>query len=34
MNITFEIKESKELNDLIKKFKRIDGVIDVYRYKK
>ncbi|SHI68057.1 GTP pyrophosphokinase [Dethiosulfatibacter aminovorans DSM 17477] len=34
MNITFEIKESRELNDLIKKFKRIDGVIDVYRYKK
>ncbi len=34
MNITFEIKESKELNDLIKKFKKIDGVIDVYRYKK
>lgn len=34
MNIIFEIKESKVLNDLIKKFKRINGVIDVYRYKK
>ncbi|HZK72042.1 MAG TPA: bifunctional (p)ppGpp synthetase/guanosine-3',5'-bis(diphosphate) 3'-pyrophosphohydrolase, partial [Clostridia bacterium] len=34
MNISFEIKESKELNDLIKKFKKIDGIIDVYRYKK
>lgn len=34
MNITFDIKESKEIDELIKKFKKIDGVIDVYRYKK
>lgn len=34
MNMTFDIKESSEINELIKKFKKINGVIDVYRYKK
>ncbi|MDP3387408.1 MAG: bifunctional (p)ppGpp synthetase/guanosine-3',5'-bis(diphosphate) 3'-pyrophosphohydrolase [Eubacteriales bacterium] len=34
MNMTFEIKESKDLAELIKRFKKIDGMLDVYRYKK
>lgn len=34
MNMTFEIKASKDLDALIKGFKKVDGVIDVYRYKK
>lgn len=34
MNMTFEIKESKDLAELIKRFKKIDGILDVYRYKK
>jgi GTP pyrophosphokinase len=34
MNMTFEISESKELDFLIKKFKKVKGVIDVFRHKK
>jgi GTP pyrophosphokinase len=34
MNISFEIGEAKELDDLIKDFKKIKGVIDVFRHKK
>ncbi|MBS4539691.1 bifunctional (p)ppGpp synthetase/guanosine-3',5'-bis(diphosphate) 3'-pyrophosphohydrolase [Clostridium sp. D2Q-11] len=31
VNLTLEIKDVEQLNDLIKKLKRIKGVIDVYR---
>jgi hypothetical protein len=34
MNMTFEISETKELDFLIKKFKKVKGVIDVFRHKK
>lgn len=34
MDITLEIKETKQLIDLIKKMKRVEGIIDVYRTKK
>ena len=34
IDITLEINETKQLVDLIKKIKKVDGVIDVYRTKK
>lgn len=34
MNMTFEISETKELDFLIRKFKKVKGVIDVFRHKK
>ncbi|MDW7668078.1 MAG: bifunctional (p)ppGpp synthetase/guanosine-3',5'-bis(diphosphate) 3'-pyrophosphohydrolase [Bacillota bacterium] len=34
MNMTFEISETKELDFLIKNFKKVKGVIDVFRHKK
>lgn len=34
LDIAFEINETKQLIDLIKKIKKVDGVIDVYRTKK
>ncbi|MFO7888546.1 MAG: bifunctional (p)ppGpp synthetase/guanosine-3',5'-bis(diphosphate) 3'-pyrophosphohydrolase [Eubacteriales bacterium] len=34
MNMTFEISETKELDFLIKKFRKVKGVINVFRHKK
>jgi GTP pyrophosphokinase len=34
MNMNFEISETKELDFLIRKFKKVKGVIDVFRHKK
>ncbi|WP_326909554.1 RelA/SpoT family protein [Sedimentibacter sp. MB31-C6] len=34
IDITFEINETKEIQDLIKKIKKLDGVLEVYRSKK
>lgn len=34
IDITFELNETKELLDLMKKIKKLDGVIDVFRTKK
>ena len=34
VDIGFEIKETKQIEDLIKKIKKLDGVLEVYRNKK
>jgi GTP pyrophosphokinase len=34
IEIAFEINETKQLEELIKKFKKLDGVIEVFRTKK
>lgn len=34
MDITFEISETKQLHDLIKKLRKIEGVLDIYRTNK
>ena len=34
VDIGFEINETKQIEDLIKKMKKLDGVLEVYRNKK
>jgi len=34
VDIGFEIQETKQIEDLMKKIKKLDGVLEVYRNKK